>query len=290
MVHLSLRRVIIGLFVWLVVAGCTKETIVITGNNPPDSNFVPSIKIENYVNRVFIDLLGREPLNAEMDIEVARLKDAQLSDSARLDLILRLQYDTSFVEGDGSYLQAYGQHLYNLAKVRCLEGVGDNTIQYEFLEQEMDTAQMLLLQAVLDARTDFTEERIHIGELFARMIHNAVYDEINMNTTNFVEAAFDNLLWRQPTNSEFAAGFDMVEFELPRTLFGQTGSNKTDFVRIISESREMYEGLIIWAYEQLLARRPSTVETIELLPDFFQNRDFRRVQRIIMSRNEYANF
>lgn len=290
MVRLPLHWVLLALFTWLLVAGCTKETVVITGNNPPDSNFVPSIKIENYVNRVFIDLLGREPLNVEMNIEVARLKAAQLSDSARLDLILRLQFDTSFVEGDGSYLQAYGQHLYNLAKVRCLEGIGDNRIQFEFLEQELDTAQMLLLQAVLDARIDFIEERIHIGEVFARMIHNAVYDEINMNTTNFVEAAFDNLLWRQPTNSEFAASFDMVEFELPRTLFGETGSNKTDFVRLISESREMYEGLIIWAYEQLLARRPSTVETIELLPNFYQSRDFRHVQRVIMSRDEYANF
>lgn len=274
----------------LFLLSCSKETVVLTDNTPPDSKYVPSIKIENYVNRVFIDLLGREPLDTEMDWEVARLKDALLNDSARLDLLLRLQYDTSFVEGDGSYLQAYGQHLYNLAKVRCLEGVGDNAIKFEFLDQEMDTAQMLLLQALLDARPDFTEGSIHIGTLFARMIHNAVYDEINMNTTNFVEAAFDNLLWRLPSGNEFSAGFDMVEFQEPRMLFGDIGSNKTDFVRLITESREMYEGLIIWAYEQLLGRSPTTAETFELLQQFYQDRDFRAVQRVIMLRDEYANF
>jgi hypothetical protein len=117
-----------------------------------------------------------------------------------------------------------------------------------------------------------------------------VYDEINMNTFNFVNASFDNLFFRYPTQAEFYAGFNMVEYNQPATVLGQPGQNKDEYVEILINSREFYEGLIVWSYQILLAREPSTAETNELMIDLYQDHDLQKVQRSIMVTDEYAHF
>ena len=285
----DLLKILFGSLFLISALSCTKkETIILDDNQPPIVNYVPAIKIENYINRIFIDLLGREPLDSEMQAEVAALRADTLSVEAREALIIKLQTSTDFIEGDTSYQRAFAQHMYNLSKVRCIEGASNAEIRTFFNNaSEADSSRLF---KVLNSRRDFQNGDIQIHEMFARMIHNLVYDQINMNSFNFVNATFDNLLWRFPTDSEFKAGFDMVEFQLPQTLFNEAGENKTDYVEILTESREMFEGILIWTYQQLLARRPTTEETFFLLEDFFQHRDLRLIQRHIMVKDEYANF
>lgn len=274
----------------LLFSSCWKEeTVTITNNQPPIVNNVPAIKIENYVNRIFIDLLGREPLDNEMTAEVATLRQADLSTESREALIVKLQVDTNFIEGDTSYQRAYYQHLYDLAKIRTLEGVSEAQIG-EFLSTTEVLEDSMRLLKIYQSRTDMQSGEITIEEMFGRMIYNNVYDEINMNTTNFVNASFDNLLWRFPTQTEFQAGFNMVEFNISETFFGEIGTNRQDYVDIFINSREMFEGLIIWVYQQTLQRRPTTEETFVLLEDFYTNRDIREIQKVVMVTDEYANF
>lgn len=278
-----------NLFFLLILISCTeKETVTIPDNEPPIVNNVPAIKIENYVNRIFIDLLGREPLDSEMADEVQRLRDADLAISARETLIIKLQTNTDFIEGDTSYQRAFSQHMYNLAKVRCIEGASTAEINmFVGMGEEEDDER---LWELLDGREDFQLDSIAINELFGRMIFNMVYDQINMNTFNFVNATFDNLYLRFPTDAEFDAGFKMIEDETPQMFLGETGSSKTDYVNIFVNTKEMFEGLIIWSYQQLLARLPSTQETAVLLEDFLIHKDVRLIQRVVMVTDEYANF
>ena len=274
----------------LLFSSCwEEETVTIPDNQPPIVNNVPAIKIENYVNRIFIDLLGREPLDGEMAAEVATLRQADLSIEAREALIVKLQTNTDFIEGDTSYQRAYYQHLYDLARIRTLEGVSEAQIG-EFLSTVDLLEDSIRLIKIYDSRTDMQAGNITIEEMFGRMIYNKVYDEINMNTTNFVNASFDNLLWRFPTQVEFQAGFNMVEFNISETFLGETGTNRQDYVDIFINSREMFEGLIIWVYQQALQRRPTTEETFVLLENFYTNRDIREVQKVVMVTDEYANF
>ncbi len=277
------------LFLLIGFSACKKETITLSGNTPPLINNVPAVKIENYVNRIFIDLIGREPLDNEMATEVENLRQADLSKDARLTLIQKLQTNTVFIEGDTSYQKAYHQHLYNLAKVRLIEGASDRYIK-ETIGGSEDSLLIMKLQAVLDSKLDMEQGFITYDQMLGRMIFNAVYDQINMNSFNFVNATFDNLLWRFPTNTEFEAGYDMVEFEFERSIFGTTGSSKTDYVAIISSTDELFEGIIIWAYQTILARFPTTEETAQLLDDYIQHKDIRLVQQHIMIKDEYANF
>ena len=288
MVSIIRNALIIG-FVLLLFSTCKKETIVVPDNDAPVVNNISRIKIENYVNRVFIDLIGREPLDEEMNREVDALKSGELSRSAREALITKLQTSTEPVTGDSTYQRAYLFYLYNLAKVRCIEGVSEATIN-DFISGAPTLADEERLRDVLRSPEDMRNGTITYDQMLARMIYNKVYDEINMNTFNFVNATFENLLWRFPTDAEFEEGYRMVEYNASANLFGQIGQNKTDYVNILTNSREMFEGIIIWAYQQLLSRRPSTEETAALLNDYYEHRQIQEVQRNIMASDEYANF
>jgi hypothetical protein len=278
-----------GIVVLLIAISCQKETISVPDNDAPIINNVPTIKIENYINRVFIDLIGREPFDAEMAAELQTLKDGNLSKETREALITKLQTSTDYIEGDTSYTRAYHQHLYDLAKIRCIEGTSDSDISQEAANAN-DPADALRLQLVLSSRKDLQDGLINYNDVLGRMVYNLVYDEINMNTFNFVLATFDNLLWRFPTNSEFDEGYQMVEYNNSATIFGQIGQNKTDYVNIFSNSREMYEGMIIWAFQQILSRKPTTEETAALLEDFINHKDIKIIHRQVMATDEYANF
>ena len=71
-----------------------KKGELIGGNNAPYYDEVPTILLENYVNRLYIDLIGREPLDDEMERDVLYLRDNDVSYGSRDSLILKLQSDT----------------------------------------------------------------------------------------------------------------------------------------------------------------------------------------------------
>ena len=270
-----------------LLTSCSKETIFVDDNEPPAVNNVPRIRIQHYINKLFIDLIGREATDTELNAEVQAMIDAELSKEHRSVLIQTLQTSTAFIEGDTSYSRAFHFNLYNLAKVHCLEGVSDATIaSFGGGDGEGEAK----AAAVINSWRDLQAGSININELFARMIDNGVYDEINMNSFNFVNASFDNLLWRFPSNSEFTAGFTMVEHSQSASLFGQSGQSKADYIQILTNSREMYEGLIIYVYQLLLSRRPESQEVEALLNDFINHKDIKRILQAVMVTDEYANF
>ena len=303
---LSVKHPLLLLLLLLMFVSCSKEDVLVPDNQPPNYEGIPLIKIQNFVNRLYIDLLAREPLDAEMAHSVQELQLAKLAPEARLNLVIQLQTDTAFIVGDTSYQRAYIQNLYNQAKARTMEGSSDGEIQqdagiflnaaykdslvgnWEGFVKNKSAAERLL--TVIRGRSEFQFGQITYDRLFARCVNNSIYDKINMNTVNFVNATFDNLLWRYPTKAELLEGFNMIEYNLPGTIFGKLGTNKDDYVEILTNSREMFEGLIIWSYQQLLARRPTSEETGALLQDFAGHRDIRLIQQKILITDEYANF
>ena len=291
----------------LTLSSCEKsETVIISDNEPVSSFNISRIKIENYVQRIYIDIIGREPLEEEMIENVARLQNDSLRRETRMDIITHLMTDETPRDGDGSYKAAFVLNLYNLAKIRCLEGVADSEINQQIgiakfgaLRDSLDgnwdgyyrrLETIRKYQAVLNSQHQFFDGKIGFHQMFGAMINNGIYDIINMNTFNFVRAAFDELLWRLPTEQEFDASFFMIENEEPRQLFGKIGSNKEDFVDILIHSPAMFEGLIIWAFQIYLNRAPSPAEIITFLPDFLRDKDINYIISEIMVTDEYANF
>lgn len=291
-------------------------TIFVSCKSTEDKNFenntaitphrIPTIKIEGYVNRVFIDLIGRTPLETEMAVETDALKAANLSKASREALVTKLQTNTDPVVGDSSYEVAYGERLYIIIKSKMVEGaespeftryignaqnallkarlVGDSITVFRALEIINRN------QAVLDAKYEYRDKEISINEVFARMMDNGVYDVINMNTFNFVNASFDDLFYRFPTKNEFDIAFNIIEKNETGALFGGFAGTKGEYCKILTESDEFYEGLIRWTYLSLLNRDPTTAEVSAHFQALQSSQDFRALQREIIITDEYADF
>ena len=294
------------IFIVLCVSSCKKDADIISNNDAPYYGEVPTILLENYVNRIYIDLIGREPLDDEMINDVQYLRDANVTIESRDSLLYKLQFDTTYIEGDSSYKFAYFHRVYEMVKVRLLEGVsnayisGDlnmwwgayvnDSINNDLLSANKKLLQYHILNNVLKSELEYYNNQIEISEMHRRMIYNSVYDKINMNTFNFINAAFDNLLFRFPTQYEFNQTYIMLEDNTAQIVLNVSGNNKEDFTYIISNSRGFYEGMIVWTYHALLAREPSTQEIDVLMQEFYENHDFQWIQRQIMKTNEYAHF
>lgn len=289
-----------------MLGACKKDPDLVLDNDAPYYSEVSDLLIENYINRVYIDQIGREPFDSEMNSERLTLKAADLNFEAREAMIIKLQSNTDFIPGDISYKHAYYNRLYEQGKARFMEAASNGEIQevmgpiaggidndslngnWEGLAERY--AQLARLQAVLDSEEKYMTGEMEISDVCAAMVNNAVYDEINMNTFNFVNASFDNMFFRFPTEQEFYTGYNMVEYNQPGSLLGASGQNKEEYVRILADSREFYEGLIVWSYQILLAREPSTAETNTLMMDLYTDHDLQMVQRTIMITDEYAHF
>ena len=293
-------------FIILVLFSCKKDDVLIGNNDAPYYGGVPTVLVEFYVNRVFIDLIGREPFDEEMENEVAFLRSYDLSMEGRDSLIIKLQTDTTYIPGDSSYKFAYYHRMYEILKVRMLEGASNAEInQYssnayqryvvDSIAGDMLNAYKQLLafhnlQDVIKSELQYYNGIIGIKDMHRRMIFNAVYDEINMNVFNYINAVFDNLLFRYPTLFEFDESYKMISDNTPQILLGQSGQSKYDFADIVCDSRGFYEGVIQWAYLTLLARVPTSKEVDKLMNKFYYDYDFQYIQRQIMISDEYAHF
>ncbi len=294
------------LFLILCVSSCKKDPEIIVNNDAPYYAEIPTILLENYVNRLYIDLLGREPLDDEMINDVQYLRDTDVTIDSRDSLLYKLQFDTTYIEGDSSYKFAYFHRMYEMMKVRLLEGASNayisddlnnfwndyvkDSINGDLLSANKKLLEYNILKSVLDSELEYYNNEIELNEIHRRMIYNSVYDKINMNTFNFINAAFDNLLFRYPTQYEFDEVYLMIEDNTAQVVLGSSGNNKEAFTHIICNTREFYEGVITWAYGTLLARNPTSEETDILMQKFYYDHDFQWVQRQIMQSDEYAHF
>jgi len=299
-------RFIVLSILCISLLACKKEDVVFENNTIPPYDEIPTVIVQNYVNRLFIDLIGREPLNTEMSAEVALLEAADLSTESRTTLVNKLIFNNSPLVGDSSYTFAYHIKLYDDLKARFLEGASEDVLSFEYgifrgqaiadsingnlSGYELNMVEANRIEALQNARSELMNGEILIDEMVKRMLINAIYDEINMNSFNFVNATFNDLFFRFPTSAELDAAYQIVEFNQPASLFGSLAQTKPEYVDLLVGSAEFDEGMIIWAYESLLARTPTSNEVFELVIPFSNNYNFIAVQRTILISDEYAGF
>ena len=288
------------------MSSCKREDNIIPNNNAPYYGEIPTLLLENYVNRCYIDLLGREPLDDEMIEDVQFLRDNEVTVESRDQLLYKLQFDTTFIEGDSSYNQAYFHRFYELVKVRLIEGAANSYINSEnanwLFEYEKDSIAGNMINAykrlleynklndILKSEKQYRNGVISVSEFHRRMVYNSIYDDINMNTFNYINAIFDNLLFRYPTSYEFNECKLMIDDNSTQILMGASGNCKYDVTTIICNSDEFYEGLVNWSYITFLGREANVQERDELMNNLITFNDYQRIQRIILSSDEYAHF
>lgn len=300
---------ILALFACIAcLMGCRPETptLIIGDNYAPPYDEVPLLLIENYVNRAYIDLQGREPLEDEMNIAVGLLRADSLSIEARQAFIETLQFEEDSRFGLPPYRDIFYQRIYERAKIDLLEGVPEADIQFDITQLNDKAAEDSIradwggvafahteiekLQAILDAPAALKAGEIDVSELYRRMIFNEVYDRINMGSYNFIHAVFQDFFFRTPTTEEFDQSFVIIEYNQSGYLFNQSVQTKTAYVSVLVKSREFYEGMIRGAYASFLAEAPNPAQLEQELELLYTTGDWPRILRNLMASDAYANF
>lgn len=290
----------------LSFSSCKKEKEVFENNDSPPYEGISTLQVENYVNRLFIDLIGREPLDTEMSEEVSSLEAGNLEAATRRNLINKLQKNKDSILGDSSYFVAYNKKLYEDTKARLLDGASDNLIeqwfnQYigyayadsvngNFVNYEINKAKAAQLKDILESQFSYRANEATIQQLYSLMLNNAIYDNINMNTFNFINASFDNVFFRFPTDTEFNQAYPIIENDIPGQILGEVAQNKDEFVQVLTGNIEFNEGLVTWAFLSLLSREPVSNERFNLVNEFSYENDLSEIQTRILITDEYAGF
>ncbi len=288
---------------------CKKDSELIEGNNIPGYTEVPTVAIENYVNRLFIDLVGREPSDSEMVVYIDYLRSNDLNLTSRDSLISFIQNDTTN-RPLGRYSDAYCVWLYEKVKNRFFIEYGKDEDFQGFINKIVSDAgasdttdtvnlngiakiEILKLQRVLRSKDLFCDGSIGINDMMGYMINCANYDEINMQNVNYVRACFNDLLYRiiySDLNNRYAQSLNTNSLDY---LFGQPFRTKDEWAYIMTHSWEFYDGLATWLYLTYLQREPTSDESfqvIETLNGNAKKKSFQAMQRKLMVTDEYAQF
>ncbi len=273
------------LFGW----ACQKDDEIIVPNNvaPPDMT-ISNSTVQNYINRSYISLLGREPDSIEFSAAWSLLRTNNLSTSDRetfIELIIskneykRNLYDRSRADllNNLDTLQInqqiflFGMLLQNPAFMQF----------WDLLQYEID--RLVLLRAVpanLQANT------LDVKGMHRICSDNYFYDQINMGSLNYVVSVFQHFLFRYPTMAELNSGISMVD-GTSTILFLQVGNSKADFADIFFNSRDYYEGQVRDLYHRYLFREPTSTEMTNHAVKYQNSGNYGQLQKDLLTTNEY---
>ena len=274
----------------LVFSGCTrKENELIPDNIAPPDPTISNVTKENYVNKVYISLLGKKPDSTEFQQGLSILNKNNLSVDNRHELL-----DIIFSKPE------YKNHLYSIARVDLLNDQDTNEIAqniaiYEILLQDSsymiiwdqinyEIARLNELRRVPAGLIDGTINEI---ELHHRCVNNYYYDQINMGTANFVVSMWQHFLIRYPTDEELYNASKMVD-GFNAIVFLQTGVGKKDFLDIFFNSADYFEGQVRDLYSRYLFRLPSSSEMSAAAVKYKNSKNYQELQKDILSFNEYV--
>jgi len=298
---------VLFLILGMLFFSCSKDKNVVFDNNKPiDPEGQPTIVVKNYVNRLFIDLLGRAPTDIELNKFTELLKTNELNEETRLAIIHTLQSDSVEIHNDGTYKDVYYYNFHNTIKAKCLAGATDaelsdglGNISFSIKSARLlgdslrvyaDSLALMRLLNIVNAQIEYKTKKIDIRNYFEYALNNNVYDEINMNSFNFVNASFDDLFGRFPTKTEFFQAYEIIEYNRSGFLFGGAAVNKNEYCKLLTNSIAFSEGVLKWQFVSLFAREATSLDMIKYISQFHATKDVQWLQKQILKTNEYANF
>src|SRR5579872_4343489 len=172
---------IVALFV--LVSACTKtDNVTITGNTPPPDHTIDSSTLLIYVNKAYINMLGRKPVGTEQSSAMAMLRMHNYPVTDRQQFI-----QTLFAKPE------YNKNLYFVANNQYLRGTDSGTIVQDifmfnyFLTQpqysiyySQFTYEVGRLDTLQNTLNYMNAGTMDYRGMLTRMANNYVYDQINM--------------------------------------------------------------------------------------------------------------
>lgn len=275
-----------------MLIGCkkTKEVVVPNNSAPPD-NTISNEVIDSYNNRLFITLLGRKATPSEADSVSNVLKNSQLSVTSRNQIISHLQSKPEYLN-----------RVYEIARAELLNGLDTNdvgifiSIFNNYLSQPTYSNSISSIQYQIDRLTvmrgipsNLKNGSMTIEQMYSSCINNHFYDQLNMGTENFVVSSFQNFLLRYPSVDELENGKRMVD-GLSSFLFFKSGNTKDDYLSIFFDSENYREGTARILYKKYLFKEPTTTKLYDLTSYYNQTKNYKDIQKYILSSDEYVYY
>ncbi|MBK8846455.1 MAG: hypothetical protein IPO27_07910 [Bacteroidetes bacterium] len=274
----------------LLIFSCKKyETVTEPNNTPPPDYTVDEVKVENYVNKSFITLIGREPSTAELGFYKQNLLVANFSMAERKEFLQ-----------DVIKLPDYLTHTYTVFLAELLNNQDTTDISlmisvFGILLNDTTYAPFWsIIQEEQNRLIDFQKfnnewavGNKRVDELHRMMVDNYFYDQINMGSLNYVISVFQHFLLRNPSNSEETSCVTMIDGQ-SALLFGQLGKSKKDFNDIFFNSDDYFEGQVRKYFLRYYFREPDNAEMIKYTKDLKTYKDFTKFQSDILAENEFA--
>ena len=279
-------------YIWiaflLIIGACGKNPIIIDGNTPPPDSTIETAIVDNYINKLYISMLGREPSNSEFSTAKNILSEA-VSMESREQLIDIVQSN-----------EDYYDNLFDIYRSDYLNGVDTVELREQYIEVYADLIENETDPIILDVyqlRYQNLLELYNLGdylkngiintvEAHKKCVNNLVYDDINMGTENYIISMFQNFLHRYPTLAELNNATIMVDGE-QANCFGVNGDSKSNFNDIFFNHYGYFEGVIIDTYIKLLLRHPNSEEVSFYTIKFMSDLSFKNLQKSLLASDEF---
>ena len=275
----------------ILTFGCKKkeELIVVPNNQAPPDHTIASVVKENYINKVYISVLGRKPDSVEVNSGLSIINQHNLSVADR-----NVFLDTVFSK------PGYNQRLYEIASIKFLTtydtaAITEEIAVFEFLLTDSSYASIFnelhieigRLQELKKIPADLNNGSLSVIGMHKRLLNNYFYDQINMGTENFVVSSFEHLMDRYPTDNELEQSSNMVD-GLSGVIFLTQGSTKNTYMDIVLNTDNYFESQVRELYLRYLFRQPTSVEMTQYGSNYKSNLDYKKLQKALLSLNEYV--
>jgi len=278
-------------FFILFISACKKEDelVVVPDNQAPPDYTISTIIKENYVNKVYISVLGRKPDVNELNSGLSHINQHNLSDADRVVFL-----DEVFAK------PTYNQRLYEIASVKLLTSFDTSAITqmiavFQFLLTDSTYVsvfdqlnfEIARLQQLKNIPNDLDNGTLTTIGMHKRLIDNYFYDQINMGTENFVVSSFQHFMDRYPTDNELEQSSAMVN-GLSGVVFLIQGNTKEQYMNIIFNTDNYFESQVRELYVRYLFRQPTSIEMTSYATDYKTDLDYKKLQKSILSLDEYV--
>ncbi|MEO0898975.1 MAG: hypothetical protein AAFY71_21365 [Bacteroidota bacterium] len=273
--------------------GCSQDPvdpniILVPDNTAPPDLTVPRVIQENYINKLYITLLGRKVTETELDAALVILDQDFTSIENRKELIQKIQSEENYYYKQYDFMRINILSNLDTADISTQIRIYVDLLNdpqyadfYDLIELEINK-----LVTLRDAPQEYAAKTIGRIALHKACVNNPFYDEINMGSQNFVLAMFEFFLGRNPTTAEEKSSISMVD-GIESVVFGEIGQSKADFIDIFFRSNNYFEGQVFEIYRNFLFRDPNTVEMSNATKDYKLTLDYQLLMQDILSTDEY---
>ncbi len=276
----------------LTFAACTKDPIVVGDNQAPPDGTVESVTKENYVNKLYISLLGRKATSDEFRTGLHTVEAHGFSIGDRKALVAEIQSKSAFCDNEFKISCANLLNESDTNDARSyvniyLQAIASTNNAQEIVWLNADLQRILPFIPLVDELRDGTIDFVQLHKI---SVNNVLYDQVNMGTQNFVVSMFQNFFYRAPSDTVLADCKNMIDNNVGKTpmLFGQEGHSKHDFIEIFFASDEYFEGQVRAQFKRFLFREPNTEEMVKATISYKNTKDFKALQTYVLTTNEYA--